>query len=229
MARHGQVRGEPHHKNPRSDLTTPIDITDSRLVKAIAHPLRLQILTTLNERVASPSEIATELGTPLSNTSYHVRQLANLGFVELVDRAARRGAIEHYYTASVRPTITDDAWAKVPEILKRAMVASGLEQGVAQMAAAAEAGGFDREDVHYSRTAGRLDREAWAAVSAELAGVLERLDRIVAESEARLDADPDAESDDATVMMVLFAGPPRKAPSRARPKAQRKRRSRQPR
>jgi len=204
-------------------LTTPIDITDTRLVKAIAHPLRLRILSLLNERVASPSEIAIELGTPLSNTSYHVRQLANLGFIELVDRAARRGAIEHYYTATVRPTITDAAWSKVPEILRRAMVASGLEQGVAHIAAAAESGGFDREDVHYSRTAGRLDRAAWAAVSAELAGVLERLDRIVAESEARLALDPDSEADDATVMMLLFSGPPAKAPPSKRSASKRKR------
>jgi DNA-binding transcriptional ArsR family regulator len=204
-------------------LTAPIDITDSRLVKAIAHPLRLQILTLLNNRVASPSEIAIELGTPLSNTSYHVRQLATLGFIDLVDRAARRGAIEHYYTATVRPTITDDAWSNMPEIVKRALVASGLEQGVAHIASAARAGGFDREDVHYSRTAGRLDSEAWAAVSAELAGVLARVDRIVEQSEARLSKDPDAESDDATVMMMLFSGPPsgtlparRRAPRRRR-------------
>ena len=188
-------------------MTAPIDITDSRLVKAIAHPLRIQILSVLHNRVASPSEIASELGTPLSNTSYHVRQLATLGLIKLVDRAARRGAIEHYYTATIRPTITDDVWANVPEILKRAMVASGLQQGIAHIAAAAEQGGFDREDAHYTRTAARLDKEAWKAVSAELAASLERVDRIVAESEARLAANPDAEADEATAIVMLFAGP----------------------
>lgn len=211
--------------NPRSNLTARIDITDAQFVKAIAHPLRLQILTALADRVASPSEIAAELGTPLSNTSYHVRQLAKLGFVSLVDRAARRGAIEHYYTATVRPTITDEAWAKVPEILKRAMVASGLEQGFAQLVAAAEAGGFDREDAHYSRTAGRLDHEAWTAVAAELSAILRKLDRIIAESEARLADNPDAEADDATVLMMLFSSAPRHAPAEVGFAARRKHRS----
>ena len=190
-----------------SSLAAPIDITDPRLVKAIAHPLRLRILSALSDRVASPSEIADELGTPLSNTSYHVRQLAGLGFLELVDRAARRGAIEHYYTATVRPTITDEAWARVPDILKRAMVSSGLQQGVAHIAAAAEAGGFDREDAHYSRTSGRLDHAGWRAVTSELAALLDRLDLIFAESEARLAAEPEAEGDNTTVILMQFEGP----------------------
>jgi DNA-binding transcriptional ArsR family regulator len=187
-------------------LTSPIDLTDPRLVKAIAHPLRLRILGALNDRVASPSEIAEELGTPLSNTSYHVRQLATLGFLKLVDRAARRGAIEHYYTATVRPTVTDEAWARVPQILKRAMVTSGLQQGVAHIAAAAEAGGFDRDDVHYSRTSGRLDPEGWEAVASELASLLARLDAIFAESESRLLVS-DTSAEDTTVILMQFAGP----------------------
>lgn len=188
-------------------LPSAIDLTDARLVKAIAHPLRVQILHALDERVASPSEIAEELGTPLSNTSYHVRQLATLGFLRLVDRAARRGAIEHYYTATIKPTITDEAWARVPAILKRAMVSSGLQQGVAHVAAAAEVGGFDREDAHYSRTSGRLDSAGWKAVARELAQLLARLDAIFAETEERLLTTEDV-GEDATVILMHFAGPP---------------------
>jgi DNA-binding transcriptional ArsR family regulator len=125
-------------------VTLLIDITDPRLVKAYAHPLRIHILGLLDNRVASPSEIAQELGTPLSNTSYHVRQLASLGLVELVDRATRRGAIEHYYTASFRPKITDEGWAALPSIVKRAVIGGGLQQAIAHIVAAAESGGWDR-------------------------------------------------------------------------------------
>lgn len=194
-------------KRLREDVTIPIDITDPRLVKAYAHPLRVHILGLLDNRVASPSEIAEELGTPLSNTSYHVRQLASLGLVELVERAARRGAIEHYYTAKVRPKITDDAWAALPAILKRAVIGGGLQQAVAHIAAAAQQGGFDRDDIHFSRTAGRLDAPGWKAVERELVGVLERIERVVEESEARLADDPNREAEDATILMMLFAGP----------------------
>jgi DNA-binding transcriptional ArsR family regulator len=188
-------------------LTVPIDITDPKLVKAYAHPLRIRILSVLDNRVASPSEISEELGSPLSNTSYHVRQLAALGLVELVDRAARRGAIEHYYTASVRPTITDEGWAKLPHIVKRAHFGGILQTAIAHVVSAAEAGGFDRDDIHYSRTSGRLDSRAWGAVAEALAAVLRQVEQIVDESEARLADDPSAEWEEATVLMTLFSGP----------------------
>ena len=37
------------------------------------------------------------MGAPLGSVSYHVRVLADLGALQLVDQAPRRGAIEHYY------------------------------------------------------------------------------------------------------------------------------------
>jgi DNA-binding transcriptional ArsR family regulator len=206
-------------------LTVPIDITDPKLVKAYAHPLRIHILGLLDNRVASPSEIAEELGTPLSNTSYHVRQLASLGLVELVDRAARRGAIEHYYTATVRPKITDEGWAALPSILKGAVIGGGLQQAVSHIAAAVEYGGFDRDDIHFSRTAGRLDAEGWQAIERELVSVLERIEGLVEASEARIAADPQLEADDATALMMLFAGPSRKATEDAERKTARRTRA----
>src|SRR2546423_12946983 len=65
-------------------MTVPVDITDPRIAKAYAHPLRIHILGMLGDGVASPSEIAGELGAPLTHVSYHVRQLAGLGLIKLV-------------------------------------------------------------------------------------------------------------------------------------------------
>lgn len=188
-------------------MTIPLDITDPKLVRAYAHPLRIRILGLLDNRTASPSEIATELGTPLSNTSYHVRQLVALGLVELVGRTARRGAIEHHYTARVRPTITDAGWAKLPDIVKRAVVEGWLQQTIAHVVNAAQAGGFHRDDAHHSRTAGRVDDEGWSELSRELALMLERAERIVEESEARLDRDPGKRAVDVTTVLMQFERP----------------------
>jgi DNA-binding transcriptional ArsR family regulator len=199
-------------------VTVLIDITDPRLVKAYAHPLRIHILGLLDNRVASPSEIAQELGTPLSNTSYHVRQLAALGLVELVDRATRRGAIEHYYTASFRPKITADGWVALPDIVKRAVIGGGLQQAIAHIVAAANEGGFDRDDIHFSRTAGRLDSEAWDELEHEMVALLERVERIVEASEARLADDPERDGDEATALMMLFAGPARRTAAFSKPR-----------
>jgi DNA-binding transcriptional ArsR family regulator len=192
-------------------LTAPIDFTDPKLVKACAHPLRIRILGLLDNRVASPSEIAIELGTPLSNTSYHVRQLAGLGFVKLVNRVPRRGAVEHYYTATVRPTITDDGWGRLPQIVRRAMMGAALQQAVAHVIAAAEDGGFDRDDIHYSRTAGRMDAKAWKAVARELTGSLKRIEKIVEESDERVARAGGDSPEVSTVVMMHFEGPTAKA------------------
>ena len=66
------------------------------MVKAFAHPLRLEILRALGSR-ASPTELSRRLGAPLGSVSYHVRVLAELGALQLVEQLPRRGAIEHYY------------------------------------------------------------------------------------------------------------------------------------
>lgn len=198
-------------------MTVPVDINDPKLAKAYAHPLRIEILTLLDNRVASPKEIAREIGAPLSNTSYHVRQLVALGFLELVGRTARRGAIEHHYTARVRPTITDEGWAKLPAIVKRAIAGGNVQRTINRVAAATEEGGFDRDDAHHSLTAGRLDARGWAELSREMAGWLERAERIVEESEARLGDDPHAEALETSVVLMQFEGPKRKAGKRRAP------------
>jgi DNA-binding transcriptional ArsR family regulator len=185
-------------------VTVPVDITDARLIKAYAHPLRLQILSLLDNRVASPKEIAAELETPLPNTAYHVRQLASLGLVELVRRTARGGAIEHHYTASVRPIIPDDVWADLPDIVKRAYNSGVLQQAIPQLLAAADAGGFMAEDSHFTRTPGRLDAKGWRAISRELMKTFERIQRLRDESEERLRANPDQEAITASVIMAFF-------------------------
>src|SRR5688500_18924529 len=99
---------------------------DQRLVKALGHPLRAQILTVLNERVASPNELAQETGEPLGNVSYHVRLLADLDCVELVRTEPRRGAVEHYYRATVPPWLDKSAWKSLPKSLRSSVSSSAL-------------------------------------------------------------------------------------------------------
>jgi DNA-binding transcriptional ArsR family regulator len=194
-------------KVEESVLTIPMEITDPALVRAYAHPLRRQILGLLDNRTASPREIATELGAPLSNTAYHVRQLAALGLVELVSRTASRGAIEHHYTARVRPVTTDEAWAQLPEIVKRSVVDGWLQQTLTHVMAAAEEGGFNRPATHHTRTAGALDEKGWAVVASELERALRRVETAVDESRARLEKDPSAKSVEATVVLMHFEAP----------------------
>lgn len=201
-----------------------VDITDSRIVKALAHPLRVRILGILEERTASPSEMAAELDAPLGSVSYHVRTLASLGLVKLVKKTPRRGAIEHHYRADARPSITDEAWAEVPAIVKEAMIGAWLDQVRTEINAAASAGGFRRSDAHASRTELVLDEQGWRALSRELAQTLRRVDAIHGAAAKRL-AKRDHEAElRASLVMMLFesagsAGDGRPEHSRRRVKA----------
>ncbi len=188
-------------------MTVPADITDPRIAKAYAHPLRIHILGLLDDRIASPSEIATELSAPLTHVSYHVRQLAGLGLIRLVRTTPRRGAVEHHYTANIRPKVTDDAWGQIPEVVKKNLVAGWVQQTGAHVADAVKENGFERDNAHMSRSAYDLDEKGWNAIAKELEKTLERIERIGAETKKRLEKDGDTPTFRATAAMMLFEGP----------------------
>ena len=164
----------------------------------------MRILAILEQRVASPSEIAGELDASLGVVSYHVRRLEALGLIKLVRKTPRRGAVEHYYRADARHHIPDEAWAQVPDIVRRAMAGATLGEISARVNAAAAEGGFSRDDAHLSLTKLALDDQGWRAISRELAKVLERVDRIQAESHERLRKRDHADERHAMVSVMLF-------------------------
>jgi DNA-binding transcriptional ArsR family regulator len=184
------------------------DIGDPRLVKALAHPLRVQILTTLEDRVASPSDLAAELDAPLGNVSYHVGTLADLGLVKLVKRRTRRGAVEHYYQARGRAQVSNRAWAQVPGVVQRSMVAVALEQAVDAAGAAAGAGGFDHEDSNLSRQTLTLDKQGFGEVSKAIARLHEEVEAIHERSTGRLDKAGEQGAVQAGVVTMLFEAAP---------------------
>lgn len=77
-----------------------VPVNWEHLARATAHPLRVSILEVLGidgGRVLSPSDLSRELQIPLSNTNYHVTELAKSGLIELVRERQVRGATEHFY------------------------------------------------------------------------------------------------------------------------------------
>lgn len=188
------------------------DITDPSLAKALAHPLRTRILAALEERTASPSEIAAELGAPLGVISYHVRRLHALGFLKLVKRVPRRGAVEHYYTTVAGPRITSSAWGSSPTIVKQATISAALEEIGSRVNAAAEAGGFEQSESHLSRAPVTVDDKGWKAIARELDRVVGLIQKIEEESQKRLARRNHHNEQRATVVLMLFNSPA-KAPA----------------
>jgi DNA-binding transcriptional ArsR family regulator len=183
------------------------DITDPSLAKALAHPLRTRILAALEDRTASPSELAAELDEPLGIVSYHVRRLTALGFLKLVKRVPRRGAVEHYYTAVAGPRITSSTWGATPSIVKHATVSAALEEIGSRVSAAAGAGGFDQAEAHISRSPVTVDLEGWKELARELDNLLPRIQKIEAASRRRLVSTDHYGEQEATVVLMLFNSP----------------------
>ncbi|MGO9751089.1 MAG: ArsR/SmtB family transcription factor [Solirubrobacteraceae bacterium] len=203
------------------------DITDPKLAKALAHPLRTRILAALEDRTASPSELATELGASLGVISYHVRRLQALGFVKLVKRVPRRGAVEHYYTATTRPRITDAAWGATPGIVKQATIKAALDQIGSYVNDAAAAGGFDAEQAHLTRSPVIVDERGFVALARALEGLTARIQEIEADSKTRLTGNDHEDERQATVVLMLFNSPSAAAPVADPGRVNRRLRSRQ--
>ena len=87
-----------------SDLVTAEYTTPTpRGLRALAHPVRLRILGMLRlEGPATASGLAERLGLNSGATSYHLRQLAEHGFV--VDDPDRGNARERWWRAAHRTT-----------------------------------------------------------------------------------------------------------------------------
>jgi DNA-binding transcriptional ArsR family regulator len=177
-------------------------LVDQRLAKALSHPLRTHILAILNEQVASPNEIAEMLEERLPNVSYHVRVLLDLGCIELVRTAQRRGAIEHYYRALKRPFFSDRDWKRLPRSGRQAVSDVALQMVWDDVAQAVEQGTFDaRLDRHLSRSPFTVDEEGWGELHDMLAKTLEQAERIAARSAKRLAKSPQGGIPTKVVMM----------------------------
>ncbi len=160
---------------------------ETRMAKALAHPLRAKVLMRLNEGVASPNELSRELGEPLGNVSYHVKALLELGCIELVDTAQRRGAIEHYYRALARARLDESAFKKLPASIRGELSGAVIEEAIGDIAQAFKAGTFDaRDDRHASCNRLVLDERAWGELAEQLNQLVARAGDLQEQSAERI-------------------------------------------
>src|SRR5262249_35850731 len=74
---------------------TPDPVTAE--LRAMAHPLRLRMLSLLTGAPLTAAEIARDLGITHANASYHLRQLADTGHIEVVGEERIRGGVAKRY------------------------------------------------------------------------------------------------------------------------------------
>jgi len=140
---------------------------DQRLVRSLAHPLRIQILELLTDHVASPATIAGQLDAALGDVAYHTRALDRYGALELVDTAQKRGATEHFYKATPGAFVGGPPWRKVPKSIRGGISAATLQTFLDKAIAALEAGTLDgRDDTVFRWMPLFLDEQGWKEVVA---------------------------------------------------------------
>jgi DNA-binding transcriptional ArsR family regulator len=187
---------------------TTLDLVDPRIAKALSHPMRARILVILNERVASPNEIAESIDERLPNVSYHVRALLELGCIELVDTAQRRGAIEHYYRAVIRPFFSDRDWKRIPRSARQAISDTALEIVWADVSDAIKAGTFDaRPDRYLTHSPMVLDEQGWREMAAVMAKAFAEAEKVKSRSAGRLKRSKE-DGVPTRVVLMQFESPP---------------------
>ena len=89
--------------------------TDAAAVRALAHPLRLQLLDLLRfEGPSTATLLGRQVGESSGSTSYHLRQLARYGFIE---EAPGRGGRERWWRFRNRRVTLDSGGAGGRELL----------------------------------------------------------------------------------------------------------------
>lgn len=183
------------------------DGVEQVVAKAFAHPLRVQILIILNEKVASPNMLANQLERSLNLVAYHVRVLEKYDCIELVDTKQRRGATEHFYRATRRQFLTDSEWARLPQSLRPGLSGAMLKSAFDDVEEALDKSTFDElDDRHLSRTPMVVDKQGWQDAAELLGATLERLIEIQGEATARL-GESDEEGIHSKVVILHFKSP----------------------
>jgi DNA-binding transcriptional ArsR family regulator len=161
---------------------------DPAVIKALGHPVRQRALMVLNQRVASPTQIARELGEPVGKVAYHVKILEEVGAIELVETKPSGPSIEHFYRATMRPYLDEEHWSRLPRSVRNTLFDKTLQEIWDHVVAAAEDDGFADPSTHITWTTLELDEEAYERVAARLLEVLEDAIEAHAEAAGRLGA-----------------------------------------
>lgn len=115
---------------------------------AMSHPLRMRILYAMNspERRCSATDISEETGVDVRRLSYHMRELAAMGFVKQVEQRPVRGSLEKIYAPVKHLVAWSQEYGAMPDPLKQILAATILKTGVYTLGAAIDDGTFDARD-----------------------------------------------------------------------------------
>ena len=121
--------------HPREERSITLDSVEQ--LKAIADPLRLQLLTECADEPRTVKQLAAALDAPPTRLYYHVKMLERLGFLEVATRRMVSGIEERSYIATATGwNVSPDLTGMLAEtgVVRAALdlVGAGLEVALAE-------------------------------------------------------------------------------------------------
>jgi DNA-binding transcriptional ArsR family regulator len=165
------------------------------LLRAIAHPQRLAILTALDDRAMSVGALVTELASDRATVARHLRALERAGLV----RSAAVGN-DLIFEAVALPRYDNEEWSTLSDVVRREALATALTRVQVATTTSLDDGGFDRENIHFSRTSLAIGAADFDRLSANFDTMLDRVDEVQTEATER--------TVQATAVLMLFESSP---------------------
>lgn len=182
---------EPPFSRPRREKRLAIQakagagpFIDLKFAKAASNKWRSRIMERLIYRPLSPSRFVEEQGGDPSYIARCFRELAALGFIEVVEerRGGRRGGIERIYKTSARVYFDDPAWAAIPPPLRAEATTAIVASFLTQLSDAVKTGSIDESGGHLSWSRLEVSAKAWQEVRSRLEGVFDHLSTLETEA-----------------------------------------------
>jgi DNA-binding transcriptional ArsR family regulator len=107
---------------------------------AVGHRIRVEILASLNEAVASASELAAAVHQPLSTVTHHIEELLKSGSIEVARTERVRNISQNFYRAVELPFFTDEEMEAMPPAARQEIYGVILQAVMAEALAAFWAG-----------------------------------------------------------------------------------------
>jgi DNA-binding transcriptional ArsR family regulator len=164
-----------------------IEYVDGDMAKAMAHPLRIQIIAALNKRVMSPSGFSRKYDEKVQNVSYHFRILKEYDLIEEAGTRPVRGSTEHFYRATKRVLFDGKAWEDLPLSVKKGVSGGILSDFLEAVAIAMLGETFDSSDDRMAVwLQKRLDEQGWEEAVAAERELVHKMEDIYKGSRVRL-------------------------------------------
>jgi DNA-binding transcriptional ArsR family regulator len=196
----------------------PRDYATQEMLRAMAHPLRLQIMERVGRRgTARAADLAEEMGVAANALSYHLRTLAKAGVIEEAPEEARdrrdrvwRLTQTSYYTgqggASANdPESSDDEYRSAAMAMSLAAIEWIRSSWIAQSSRGGAGGSPESMAGHLFSTTLRISRDQAEDLARRANDLIMEFNRLNRDERGRdLEDDPDSEGP-AEDFRVLFA------------------------